>query len=262
MLEEKNFIKKYWDSQGEKYEDSHVASWGDNHMIDLEINLISSFIKKDQKILDAGCANGFSTFKQFEKFNKNIDITGIDFSESLIKFAKKKKNNIFSDNNNINFFVNDIRNINFPDNYFDLSYTTRTIINLDNWEEQKKGIDELIRVTAKGGKVLLLEGCWEPLALLNSVRLLFKLSPLEEHDFNRYIKIKRLREYLDSKKIKFEQIDFSSVYYLGSRFVRELVTDIDKYEGYSNPINKIFADLEKDYSGGSVGVQQAFLLYI
>jgi hypothetical protein len=50
------------------------------------------------------------------------------------------------------------------------------------------------------------------------------------------------------------------VYYIGSRFLRELVTEINNYQGYSNPINKHFYDLEKIYSGGGFGIQQAYII--
>lgn len=63
-----------------------------------------------------------------------------------------------------------------------------------------------------------------------------------------------------SKNLTFENIDFSSIYYLGSRFLRELVTDIDQYPGYSNPINEIFYKIEQEYSGGNFGIQQIYVI--
>ena len=53
----------------------------------------------------------------------------------------------------------------------------------------------------------------------------------------------------------------SSIYYLGSRFLRELVTNPADYKGYSNPINKLFYEIEKEFSGGGFGIQQIYLLY-
>jgi hypothetical protein len=46
---------------------------------------------------------------------------------------------------------------------------------------------------------------------------------------------------------------------LGSRFLRELVTDPAAYPGF-NPINRIFYDIEKDFSGGGFGIQQAYII--
>lgn len=67
-------------------------------------------------------------------------------------------------------------------------------------------------------------------------------------------------DYLSDKNVNYEVHDFSSIYYLGSRLIRELVTDINSYEGFTNPINKIFFEIERSYSGGGFGIQQAVVI--
>jgi ubiquinone/menaquinone biosynthesis C-methylase UbiE len=254
----KNYIKNFWDSQGNTFGDSHFASWGDKYAIELEISVIGQYLENNDFVLDVGCANGYSTFKQFEK-NPTLKLIGIDFSKSMIKNANKKLN-AAPQTDNLLFDVGDILKLNFNDNQFNKVYTTRVLINLSTWEQQLIGLNELLRVTKIGGKVIISEGFFEPFIKLNAIRLLAGLSPLVEHDFNRYLKNSRLEEYLKQKELIFEKNDFSSVYYLGSRFIREFVTDIDKYEGYSNPINGIFYELEKDFSGGGFGIQQAYII--
>lgn len=251
-------IKEYWENQASLHGSAHVASWGDNFMIDLEIATIGKFIKEGDVVLDVGCANGFSAFRQLE-LHKIKNLIGIDFSEKMINVAKVEKNkkNI---GENVDFRVGDVRALNFPDATFDLVYTTRVLINLPTWQEQILGISECLRVAKPNGKVVLSEGFWEPLVLLNSLRAIAKLEPLVEHDFNRYIKKQRLEDYLTSQSLQFEAEDFSSVYYLGSRFLRELVTDVSSYPGYTNPINKIFYNIEKDFSGGGFGIQQVYII--
>ena len=96
--------------------------------------------------------------------------------------------------------------------------------------------------------------------LLNALRLLKHLPPLVEHDFNRYLKKSVLEEFFAQKELKYSVNEFSSVYYLGSRFLRELVTNAAAYPGYSNPINRIFYDMEKEFSGGGFGIQQAYIV--
>jgi ubiquinone/menaquinone biosynthesis C-methylase UbiE len=253
-----DFIKQTWDDSAEKHKESHWASWGDNFAMSLEVENISKYIKNGDNVLDVGCANGFSTFEQFEK-NK-IKIQGVDFSTKMIECAEEQRI-IKKLGNNISFSVGDVRNLSFKNNLFDLTYTTRVIINLPTWEEQIKGIIECIRVTKKDGIIVLSEAFWEPLVLLNSLRTIKNLAPLMEHDFNRYLKKQKVEDWLTKNNIKFEIIDFSSIYYLGSRFLRELVTKIDDYPGYSNPINEIFYNIEKEYSGGGFGIQQACVIY-
>jgi ubiquinone/menaquinone biosynthesis C-methylase UbiE len=250
-------ILAYWSSQADKFGVTHTASWGDNFAIDLEIKTIGEYIKEGDKVLDVGCANGYSALHHLDKKVKSI--VGVDFSEPMIREAKKNFANAGGPKN-VTFEVGDIRKLQFEDNAFDVVYTTRVLINLPTWEEQKVGIAECIRVCRKGGTVILSEGFWEPLVLLNSLRALRQLPPLVEHDFNRYLKKSSLEAYLKEKGLKYEAVDFSSVYYLGSRFVRELVTNPKDYPGYSNPINKLFYEIEKDYSGGGFGIQQAYII--
>ncbi len=246
-----NFIKDYWDKSASK--EGHNASWGDNWCVALEIDNIAQYIKDGDWVLDVGCANGFAMLEQAKRHN--ILIEGIDFSEEMVKHCLGLAQ------------VADVKKIPHKDETFDVTYTTRCLINLPTWEEQVQGIKECIRVTKTGGTVILSEAFYEPLQRLNVIRLVSRLEPLVEHDFNRYLKYGKLHELLqglqaDSAISSYATgRDFSSVYYLGSRFLRELVTDITEFEGYSNPINKIFYELSKEYGGsGEFGIQQAYII--
>ena len=69
------------------------------------------------------------------------------------------------------------------------------------------------------------------------------------------------RELIE-KQIKFKCIDFSSVYYLGTRVLNEVVIDKEKYPPYTSPLNPVFYDLERKYSGGGIGLQQLYVIEI
>jgi len=252
-----DFIKEVWDNSAESHGASHWASWGDEYAISLEIEEIGKHIKDNQKILDIGCSNGFAAFKHAED-NFSIDIIGVDFSEKMIEQAQKVLKE--HPKENVSFALGDIRDIEFEDNTFDLVYTSRVVINLPNWEDQMQAILECIRVTKKGGTIILSEAFWEPLVKLNTIRSIMGLDSLVEHDFNRYIKKAKLKEFLSAREYSYEVKDFTSVYYFGSRVLREIITDYQNYKGYDNPINKEFYSLEKKYSGGDVGIQQAFII--
>lgn len=253
-----NYIKEYWEKQGEVHGASHWASWGDNWMIDLEIDTIGNHIKDGNRVLDIGCANGYAAFRQAES-HKLSSITGVDFAENMVQAAQQIK---FEKGlgDDISFMEGDVRSLQFPDNSFDVAYTTRVLINLPTWELQMQGIEECIRVVKPNGIVVLSEGFWEPLVLLNAMRALKSLSPLVEHDFNRYLKLSALENYLKELGLNYKIEDFSSIYYLGSRFLRELVTDSTAYPGFSNPINRLFFEIQKQFSGGGFGIQQAVVI--
>ncbi len=251
-----NFILEFWNSQAKKFGASHEASWGDNFAIQLEIETIGKHIPAGANVLDVGCANGYSMLHHIDKAAK---MTGVDFSEDMIAQAVEIQKTL-ERQSDIKFEVGDVRALRFPDNAFDVVYTTRTLINLPTWSDQKQGVAECIRVCKPGGVIVFSEAFWEPLVLLNAIRQLKALEPLVEHDFNRYLKKARLEEYLGSMKLKYTVDEFSSVYYLGSRFLRELVTHPSDYAGYSNPINEIFYNIETQFSGGGFGIQQAYIV--
>ena len=256
-----NHILNYWNSQADKFGTSFSASWGDNFAIDLEIQNIRQYIQPGDRILDVGCANGYSLLHLLHHLDKKIAlIIGVDFSDSMIREAQKNWLECSSPKN-VSFEVGDIKELRFKNNTFNLVYTTRTLINLPTWEQQKQGISECLRVCKDGGTVLLSEAFYEPLVLLNSLRSLKNLPPLVEPDFNRYLKKRYLEEFLTSNNLSFNVIDFSSIYYLGSRFLRELITNPENYPGYTNPINEIFYNIEKDFSGGGFGIQQAYVIH-
>jgi len=83
-----NFIEKFWSENANKYKGSHWASWGDNFSIDLEIGVISRHINNGDMVLDVGCANGYSTFKQ--KDRHSINIVGVDFCYNMVKVAHER----------------------------------------------------------------------------------------------------------------------------------------------------------------------------
>jgi ubiquinone/menaquinone biosynthesis C-methylase UbiE len=251
-----DFIKQYWENNAKVHGSSYLASWGDNWAIELEIENISKYVHPGSNILDVGCANGFASIRQLE--HNPECITGIDYSGEMIKAAKASIESL--NLSNISFKEADVLNLPFEDNCFDLVYTTRVVINLPNWEEQLKAINECLRVTKINGITLFSEAFYEPLCLLNSIRAISQLTPLVEHDFNRYIKKVKLERFLNDMGYSYVNTDFSSIYYLGSRFIRELATKIEDYPGYSNPINKIFYDIEKQFSGGGFGIQQSYAI--
>jgi ubiquinone/menaquinone biosynthesis C-methylase UbiE len=259
------FILDHWNKQADMHGVSYSASWGDLFAIQLEIDTIGAFIHAGDRVLDVGCANGFSMLHHLDK--NPASLTGVDFSEGMIRSAQVNVEKVQEKQALVQFEVGDIRKLRFENSSFDVVYTTRTLINLPTWEEQQRSILECARVCRTGGTIVLSEAFWEPLALLNALRALKNLPPLIEHDFNRYLKKSRLEEFLRAQKLAFEALDFSSVYYLGTRFLRELVVDARtqadfKNADFGNPFNELFYQIEKDYSGGGFGIQQAYVIHL
>jgi ubiquinone/menaquinone biosynthesis C-methylase UbiE len=255
-----DFIRSFWESQARAHGLSHCASWGDEFAVALEIETIGRHLREGDEVLDAGCANGYSALRQLERVRLKR-LVGVDYAGAMIEAAQRARAALApEERERVEFRLGDVRALDFADGSFDVVYTTRVLINLPNWEEQAQALRECLRVARPGGKVIVSEAFWEPLVLLNAMRLLVRLPPLVEHDFNRYLKKSKLEQLLRSLGLAWEVEEFSSVYYLGSRLLRELVTDPSAYPGYSNPINRIFYEIERDYSGGGFGIQQAYVI--
>ena len=94
------------------------------------------------KIGDIGCGNGKNM-----KYRVDCENYGCDFSEELVKICKEDK---------LNVKYGDILSVPFEDKQFDYTICIAVIHHLSTPEKRKKAIDEVIRVTKKGGKILLL----------------------------------------------------------------------------------------------------------
>ena len=69
-------IRDYWRNQATDFGGDHRASWTDVHAINLEIAELSRRLRDGTRVIDIGCANGFSTINYAQRFR--IDIKGVD----------------------------------------------------------------------------------------------------------------------------------------------------------------------------------------
>ena len=104
-------------------------------------------IPKGSIIGDIGCGNGKNML-----YRKDCLNYGCDFSESLVKICLQK---------NLNVICGDILNIPYKNDSFDYTICIAVLHHLSTIEKRKKAIEELERVTKKGGKVLVLVWAFE-----------------------------------------------------------------------------------------------------
>lgn len=229
-----------WDKWAEE-NGNGKPSWDDAYAVELEFSAVRPWIEDAETVLDVGCGNGFAVIAH-SKVYPGKSFVGVDSSVPMIEAARS----VWS---RVRFEVGSVCDLK---ERADVCYATRCLINLPTWDEQKRGIEQLLKASRK--RVVLSEGFWEPLCRLNSLRMTCGLQPLVEHDFNRYIKESRLREFLDKEGLKYQVFPYMSLYYFGSRIFRELMGPM--YGPYENPISRFFFEMEKEKDGGDVGVQK------
>lgn len=259
----KNHILEFWENQAKDHHSAHSASWSDIFMVELERDFIQKTLQElsPNNAIDCGTSNGHSLI-QLAKLFPHIKFSGFDFSPEMVS----KCNNAINVSKSLNIApatIDDVTDIKHADSSFDFTFTTRVLINLPTWQDQIKGINEMLRITRSNGTVLIMEGFWEPLINLNALRQISRLEPLVEHDFNRYLKLSRVRKILKDLKVEFSIIDFSSSYYLMTRFVRESIgaEKIDmSYESEFNHLSKQIHQKFTTSSNSGLGVQQAIII--
>jgi len=107
--------------------------------------LVEDYLTEGEKVLDLGCGNG-RWFKLFQK--KKIDYVGVDFSEELIKVAKRNYPQA-------KFQTADILKLPFPDNCFDKIYSIAVLHHIPSEELRLKSLKEAKRVLKPGGILIL-----------------------------------------------------------------------------------------------------------
>ncbi len=112
-------------------------------------NVLKKSGKKSLKILDLCCGTGdISLF--FKQFDKNADITGVDFSEEMLKIAKSRSSDI-------NFLQGDVTNLselNLAKESFDICFISFGLRNLPDIDSF---LNEISLYLKTGGVISILD---------------------------------------------------------------------------------------------------------
>jgi cyclopropane fatty-acyl-phospholipid synthase-like methyltransferase len=106
-------------------------------------------IKPNEKILDAGCGVGGSSF--FLSKNFRCEVEGITLSKQQVSYATQKAEE-FGLQHTINFSVRNYLDTKFPDNYFDVVWAIESVCHA---VDKKLFLEEAFRVLKKGGRLVV-----------------------------------------------------------------------------------------------------------
>lgn len=111
------------------------------------LEFISDFVKDEDKILDYGCGNG----RLMELFkDKKIEYLGVDVSEKLLFFARKK----YSEKNFLKINPKKTKT-SFKENQFNVIYSIAVFHHFPSEKYRKEIAEEFFRITKSNGTVII-----------------------------------------------------------------------------------------------------------
>ena len=142
MRVDKKHVGRFYDVVWTEYIPEYQASEAHLKLFFLDKEI------KDRKILDAGCGTGI--FSLIFAIKGAKEVIGIDISEGSLNTGKELKKKFNSEN--LLFQMQDMLNLPFEDNTFDIVWAWGTV---HHTTDPFKAMNELIRVLKEDGTILL-----------------------------------------------------------------------------------------------------------
>lgn len=215
-------IRSFWKEQALAHGQSPAASWSDISVIELEIEAIGRRIAPGSTVIDAGCANGYSSARFAGECGATV--LGVDYIDEMIDEANRRRELVPAEvQARLEFRTGDIRALAAIDASFDIAISTRVIINLPTRDEQRSALLEVARVVRPGGLLLVSEATLQGWRSLNEMRREFTLPDIPMPTFNNYVDEDEVVEIL-APVAELETIEcFASTYFVGTRVLKPLL---------------------------------------
>jgi ubiquinone/menaquinone biosynthesis C-methylase UbiE len=202
-----NKILEHWDRE-------NTESMYDKYLLAAEIELIKQHLMPNTKILDSGCGEGEGTYVY--SFTPGVIIHAADFSETRLKKASERlkgKDNVI------------LKQVDFLAQYaldkdYDTIISQRFLINLMEWELQKKALLDFIGMLKSGGTIVMIEGSRQGVDMLNKFRSAFGMNPIPVQWYNLFLDDNALVDFMHQNACKLVSHDGLSVYFLLTRGIR------------------------------------------
>jgi len=208
-------VSKHYLEEAQEQQLKPTSTMPDQNVRRLEIQNIVKYLNDGEKCLEVGCGNGYASI-MISKI-KQLELSSIDATEELIKLAKKQSTQGVK--GTVNFSFGDILKFDTI-NSFDTVFSIRCIINILNWDEQKKALSNMARSIRNNGRIVLLETFSDGLEELNKAREELGLPPIKAAAFNLHLDKQNVVRHL--KNFGFElfiEDNFLSTYYFGTRVI-------------------------------------------
>lgn len=194
--------------QENKYNDWHLAQSNESELTSPWNRYVIEYFEllsiKNIRVLEIGCGRGALANHLIQTYgDKIMEYKACDYSIEAINIAMKR----YSKHEKLTWEVNDIQNISYPDNTFDIIISCETI---EHIPDSNQAIKELYRVCKMGGSLILTcPNYFNQFGLWCLYRYLFK-TPFTEggQPFLKYILAPVIQFRL--KKHRFKIVKYSS----------------------------------------------------
>lgn len=253
-------IRQFWTDQAVAHGGSPDASWSDRPVIEMEVGNLTRYLSDGDLVLDAGCANGWSTI-EYAQQHHGVRVHGIDYIPQMIDIARNRLKELnASVAERLRFDVADITDLPMADQTYDKVVVTRVLINLMTWPMQAQSLNHCLRVLKKGGLLLLSEATLQGWQSLNAFRAEWGLEPIPMPPFNQYLDENQVIEAARPQAELVEVNNFASTYYVGTRVFKPLLdAALGGRVNVADPLmhfNRFFAQLPP---AGEYGTQKLFV---
>lgn len=131
--------KAQWDDRAAFWNERSTKMWDNGSRKDI-VAFIEKYLKRNSRILDVGCGDGYGSSKLHRA---GYRVTGIDISAEMIALARKR-----SDQDEMTFLQGNVESMPFEEK----SNDGAMVINVLEWtKEPSKALDEFYRVLKPGG---------------------------------------------------------------------------------------------------------------
>ncbi len=133
---------------------------------------------KGKKILDVCAGTGDLSIEMLRKGDDQTQIIALDFAKEMLAIGQQKAKKV-DQKRQITFSIGDATRMNLPDEIVDVVTIAFGIRNIEN-EKKLTTIQEFLRVTKKGGKLICLEFSNSPNVFINRVYFFYlaRIAPL------------------------------------------------------------------------------------
>lgn len=233
-------IKDHWQERARQAPADAAVTHADIWQRWLEIESLKPLMRADERVLDIGCGNGYTTRRLAPLVR---EVVGLDYSEEMIARARDPEDAEAPQvPANASFAVQDVLTLS-PEGHgtFDMAISERCLINLADWERQQEALRRITSVIKPGGRLILLEGSADGREQLNVLREAAGLERMPRVWHNIDFDDSQLLAFLaDSYEVE-KRVHFG-VYDFVARVVHPLLVAPEPPR-YEAPINEIAARL-------------------